>query len=98
MKIHSVPPHPRSPPARQTRRSVKDVSGQSVKDVMGLNILRVGSFFISSGPFRRNGQARIVSVALLSAIRFAYSYFSDDLVFWFRSASHLALRPARSTF
>src|SRR5260370_39493345 len=40
MNIHSLPRHPRSPPARQTRRSVKDVSGQSVKDVMGLNTLK----------------------------------------------------------
>src|SRR5260370_35573880 len=40
MNIHSLPRHPRSPPARQTRRSVKDVWGKSVKDVMGLNTLK----------------------------------------------------------
>src|SRR5258708_17391743 len=41
MNIHSSPRHPRSPPARKSRRRVKDVPGQSVKDVMGLNTLRL---------------------------------------------------------
>src|SRR2546430_8031265 len=40
MNVHTPPRHP-LPPALETRWSVKDVPGRSVKDVMGLNILRV---------------------------------------------------------